>query len=1372
MSDKEALDAVAKSLSQESMTRAMQRIVHGTNDMEAESGTLRQHYSVGQNAALGAISQAVDGTIQDPLLVDTLGASGAANVLAARWRSSMSPQEFEAVKSALQEQHVATQEAIAKEGMDRAEDYQKQAEAIEPIPNPDTPEALDAALADHARKVELLKMARQCAGTARGRLEASAALNEAMLHTKPGSVMANLGAKSAQDGLEAAYALGLTDPSTYDEKGNIKHEGEFTLHYDAGNRILEVQPKGLAKLAQVPDPAAVRRAQVTTDIKNGKYDEPGWLPGGIISRPASLYEMDPIVAHSADHQMRVEATDDSAKLESKLRNLIGGLLDNGRDALTVAADVRSVGFREDLHLSPAQDKAFDDVLARVVPTYHDMIRSSIEASIPKDLKPGSKEYEEAYAKSREEHKSWTNTSGEGKSEFQDRYSTYRQGLVDGINKCGDSYIDSLRKSGRVKPEDAALDKQRIPLNGATQDALFRAVLQDPRTQNAFMPYSQVDKSSIRSFALEHILGVDPNKQEIVSKITPQQAQVYGKWQELRQANGAGGVYKAIQQDMLTRHTEDSAGSMFDEPSKAPSLATVDLSDDASVIAAAKENAGALGYKRQVDPETGMLEYRELIPGSTFSVDKGASAKINVTTTSPLTEYRIARVARNRIKKHLREYFVGSMLGNVDVAKSGFDPETVLTGSNRWTKYKDHMGGLNRATRAVQEVMQDHLLQRFAEVYGKQTGKKLKLAKKPLTDYERHAAATQSPEEVEAQLAKDKVEYSEVGRGKYGRWKPGERRELLANKRRLEKEGGTLLGESEKGEFKTQTTKRFTAGRAVESALRGMCPYIPVDRAVDLPSAVSMSGDGIDRQRSVKLIEANERQGVTLGVGRGKTLIGIGAFTDLHSKGKVQRGLYVVPGNVLGQFGSEFLKFTDPSAGLRWHADTKADASDRISALGDPGYHMVVTTAEALREDVTKAVAEDLGIDPKAAVTKMAAMSEDKIDELVHSAMDKRGWNFQYSMWDEASKFRSREGDKVSHMARIAGSVGRKTRYMVDSSADISRNDVSEVFSALHGIDPKRYNDSTKASFLRRYSRNTVAAKSALQKEIAPYFYTSSASTSIEQERHTHVLPIEGKQATEHAEVMKAYRAVKVARQSNDTAGLVKALKVLDPSAFHEDDTPQQEEETAKRLLPALGTLRETALNRVVNLHSSGAKLKWIDQFVNAHKGEPTVIFAHNLSSVKAIRDKLSAQGHRVASITGGMSTDAKDKAKLAFSPESGEASVDVLVCSDAAAVGANLQRGYLMCNYDSPYTSKTYEQRIGREARQGQKNKVSVHDLVADTEFDRRNRRRLEQKGALREVLSSPNELCDDSGLAERIHAARVKAFESETGAGDERKAA
>ena len=78
---------------------------------------------------------------------------------------------------------------------------------------------------------------------------------------------------------------------------------------------------------------------------------------------------------------------------------------------------------------------------------------------------------------------------------------------------------------------------------------------------------------------------------------------------------------------------------------------------------------------------------------------------------------------------------------------------------------------------------------------------------------------------------------------------------------------------------------------------------------------------------------------------------------------------------------------------------------------------------------------------------------------------------------------------------------------------------------------------------------------------------------------------------------------------------------------------------------------------------------------------------------------------------------------------------------------ANLQSGRWLVQYDTPDTAMVHAQRQGRIWRIGEKGLVELMDLVADHESEERARRRLAEKYDLRELLTSPMEGMDDSGL-------------------------
>lgn len=79
-------------------------------------------------------------------------------------------------------------------------------------------------------------------------------------------------------------------------------------------------------------------------------------------------------------------------------------------------------------------------------------------------------------------------------------------------------------------------------------------------------------------------------------------------------------------------------------------------------------------------------------------------------------------------------------------------------------------------------------------------------------------------------------------------------------------------------------------------------------------------------------------------------------------------------------------------------------------------------------------------------------------------------------------------------------------------------------------------------------------------------------------------------------------------------------------------------------------------------------------------------------------------------IHGGLSVDERRAAQWEFmSPET-----QILIATDAAGEGINLQFCRLLINWDIPWNPNRLEQRMGRIHRYGQKEDVLIFNLVAD----------------------------------------------------------
>jgi SNF2 family DNA or RNA helicase len=96
--------------------------------------------------------------------------------------------------------------------------------------------------------------------------------------------------------------------------------------------------------------------------------------------------------------------------------------------------------------------------------------------------------------------------------------------------------------------------------------------------------------------------------------------------------------------------------------------------------------------------------------------------------------------------------------------------------------------------------------------------------------------------------------------------------------------------------------------------------------------------------------------------------------------------------------------------------------------------------------------------------------------------------------------------------------------------------------------------------------------------------------------------------------------------------------------------------------------------------------------------------------VERIRTMLGRE-EAVVTIHGGMSREDRAKAQEAFTQDK---HTEILVATDAAGEGINLQRAHLMVNYDLPWNPNRLEQRFGRIHRIGQTEVCHLWNLVAE----------------------------------------------------------
>ena len=109
-----------------------------------------------------------------------------------------------------------------------------------------------------------------------------------------------------------------------------------------------------------------------------------------------------------------------------------------------------------------------------------------------------------------------------------------------------------------------------------------------------------------------------------------------------------------------------------------------------------------------------------------------------------------------------------------------------------------------------------------------------------------------------------------------------------------------------------------------------------------------------------------------------------------------------------------------------------------------------------------------------------------------------------------------------------------------------------------------------------------------------------------------------------------------------------------------------------------------------------------------------VLFTEHRDTLRYLRERITTRLGREGSIVvihGGIGREERLAAQEAFRHDP---QVQVLLATDAAGEGINLQRSHLMVNYDLPWNPNRLEQRFGRIHRIGQTEVCHLWNLVAD----------------------------------------------------------
>jgi superfamily II DNA/RNA helicase len=146
------------------------------------------------------------------------------------------------------------------------------------------------------------------------------------------------------------------------------------------------------------------------------------------------------------------------------------------------------------------------------------------------------------------------------------------------------------------------------------------------------------------------------------------------------------------------------------------------------------------------------------------------------------------------------------------------------------------------------------------------------------------------------------------------------------------------------------------------------------------------------------------------------------------------------------------------------------------------------------------------------------------------------------------------------------------------------------------------------------------------------------------------------------------------------------------------------------------------------------KEEMLEKYLEAHKDQKILIFTQMKHVASTVARNLHDQGYKVAALHG----DIDQRVRNITIKDIKADKVKILVATDVASRGLNLNDIQLVINYDVPQDPESYVHRIGRTARAGQSGKAIT--LVTESEMSSIHAIERKNKIQIKEIDADGNE--------------------------------
>ena len=147
------------------------------------------------------------------------------------------------------------------------------------------------------------------------------------------------------------------------------------------------------------------------------------------------------------------------------------------------------------------------------------------------------------------------------------------------------------------------------------------------------------------------------------------------------------------------------------------------------------------------------------------------------------------------------------------------------------------------------------------------------------------------------------------------------------------------------------------------------------------------------------------------------------------------------------------------------------------------------------------------------------------------------------------------------------------------------------------------------------------------------------------------------------------------------------------------------------------------------------KFESLTRLIDAYDVRLMLIFCNTKKSVDFVKKHLKKQDFSVDALHGDMTQKARDKVMNKFR----NGNIDILVATDVAARGLDIDGVDVIINYDVPQNADDYTHRIGRTARAGKTG--FAFTLVSKDEIPRFNNIKKSNRGIVEKKVPTPGEI-------------------------------